>query len=218
MPQLFLASSIDNTINLLSDLAKIEPKTAKVIFVADAADPYLEQGEDISWVEDDKKAFLENGYNLLETDLENLEVTLSDLKSSSQTTPIILHFCGGHTLYLLNKIRKYNLVATIQNLVLTDQVIYTASSAGCMIVAPDLSVKKDLNDEPDTWVKYLSNFTNYTGLDLVDVLIVPHFNNLAYSKYHQEYVANSSFTTPLLFLSDNQAVWVENGKFRIVKK
>jgi len=78
--------------------------------------------------------------------------------------------------------------------------------------------KKDLNDEPDTWTKYLSNFTDYSGLDLVDVLIVPHFNNLAYSKYHQEYVANSSFTTPLLFLSDNQAVWVENGKFRIVKK
>jgi hypothetical protein len=37
-----------------------------------------------------------------------------------------------------------------------------------MIVAPDLSIKKDLNDEPETWAKYLSDFTDYSGLNLVD--------------------------------------------------
>ena len=142
--------------------------------------------------------------------------SVSKIDQTSTTT--ILHFCGGHTLYLLDKIRKCNLVATIQNLVLSDQIIYTGSSAGCMIVAPDLSVKKDLSDEPETWAKYLSDFTDYSGLDLVDFLIVPHFDNPAYSPYNQEYVANSSFNTPLLFLSDNQAVWVEDRMFEIVTR
>ena len=150
--------------------------------------------------------------------LKQVQEDKSVSKIDQTSTTTILHFCGGHTLYLLDKIRKCNLVATIQNLVLSDQIIYTGSSAGCMIVAPDLSVKKDLNDEPETWAKYLSDFTDYSGLDLVDFLIVPHFNNPAYSPYNQEYVANSSFNTPLLFLSDNQAVWVKDRMFEIVTR
>jgi dipeptidase E len=213
MPHLFLASTISETIKHLIHKANLNPSQTKVIFIADAAEPYKFNGEETPWIEQDRQAFLKEGFKVEEMNLEELSTLEFNQQKNSST---ILHICGGHTLYLLNKIQKCNLVATIQNLVSSDKIIYSGSSAGSMIVAPDLSVKKDLNDEPETWAKYLSDFTDYTGLNLVDFLIVPHFNIPEYSPYNQDYVKNSSFNTPLLFLSDNQAVWVENRKFEIV--
>jgi len=181
MPHLFLSSDISQTIKLFIDKAKIEPKNTKVIFIADGAEPYKFSGEDAPWIKTDRQAFLKEGFKVEEICLENLNKIIptipipdveanfnSPFSTSSDLNSFILHFCGGNTLYLLNKIRKCNLVATIQNLVLSDQIIYSGSSAGSMIVAPDLSIKKDLNDEPETWAKYLSDFTDYSGLNLVD--------------------------------------------------
>jgi dipeptidase E len=226
MPQIFLASDIIQTIKLFINKAKINTKQTKVIFIADAGEPYKFYGEETPWIETDREAFLKEGFEVVEMTLEEFGLETNKIlkqvqddktvSKKDQDSTTILHICGGHTLYLLNKIRKCNLVATIQNLVLSDQIIYSGSSAGSMIVAPDLSIKKDLNDEPETWAKYLSDFTDYSGLNLVDFLIVPHFNIPEYSPYNQEYVKNSSFNTPILFLSDNQAVWVEDRKFEIV--
>jgi peptidase E len=228
MPQLFLASATSETLKHFINKAKLNPSQTKVLFIADAAEPYKFKGEETPWIDPDRQAFLKEGFEVVEISLEEfvgeadkiLNQVHDDKSGDQDDTKLnkvtILHICGGHTLYLLNKIQKCNLVATIQDLVLSDQIIYSGSSAGCMIVAPDLSVKKDLNDEPETWAKYLSDFTDYFGLNLVDFLIVPHFNIPEYSPYNQEYIKNSRFNTPLLFLSDNQAVWVKDRKFEIV--
>ena len=216
MPQkLFLASSLNKTLPKLSDLANLNPVKTKVVFIQDAAIPYGNPDQ-LFWIKQDKKAFLKLGYQLEVINLRNFE-NRNDLENKINQFDI-LHVCGGNTLYLNYLFHKSGLFEIAQNLVKSERLIYTGTSAGSMIVAPDLfGLKDSLMEEMET--KYLEGITrnNYFGLNLVPFLIIPHTQNPDYINDNKKIVEKlSNYPCPTIWLKDNQAIWVEDNKFQII--
>ena len=79
----------------------------------------------------------------------------------------IIYISGGNTFYLLNELRKSCAAQAIKNAVKAGK-IYIGESAGAIIAAPDTRYAT-LMDENS------AKTSDFTGLNLVDFFIVPHF-------------------------------------------
>ncbi|MEI8123919.1 MAG: Type 1 glutamine amidotransferase-like domain-containing protein, partial [bacterium] len=125
------------------------------------------------------------------------------------------HFCGGSVLYLINLLREKGFDKLIIDFVRKDRIIYTGTSAGSMIVAEDL--KLSYYDPEETEYIDVKKMKDFSGLKFVNFLIIPHTNNKDFSKGNVEMVKYlSKFSQSLIFIYDNQAVWVEDDKFEIL--
>ncbi|MFH1175497.1 MAG: Type 1 glutamine amidotransferase-like domain-containing protein [bacterium] len=207
--KLFLASSFDKTISLFIERLPNINKRQKVLFISNASDHC--EG-DKWWVESDRNAFIENGFDLSEIDLR--DISKDDLSLQLNNSDI-LHICGGSVFYLLSLIREKELESIIKDAILKDKLIYTGTSAGSMIVAN--SVKSAfIEPEEKDFVKIIPDFN---GIDLVNFLIVPHCNNSDFIKDNIDTARYlPELKTPLIMLYDNQAVWVEDRKIEILEK
>lgn len=204
--KLFLASSFDETANLLKDKVPSINKM-KVIFVSNPAD---NAKGDKWWIELDRKAYEKLGCEINEVDLRNeTEETLRKHLEEGN----ILHVCGGSVLYTISLIKKRGLFDLIKEFVVNEKVIYTGSSAGSMICADDLSLCSVDPEEKEN----VGTITDYGGFGFVNFLIVPHCNNADFTEANIEMTkVMSKHNKPALFIYDNQAVWVQDDEFVIL--
>lgn len=79
----------------------------------------------------------------------------------------IIYVSGGNTFYLLSELRKSHAAQAIKDAVQAGK-IYIGESAGAVVAAPDTRYAT-LMDENSV------NVSDFTGLNLVDFFIVPHF-------------------------------------------
>jgi dipeptidase E len=206
MPKLFLASSFNVTITEFIRVAGIiNPQELKVAFIENAAEPYRGKIE-LSWVDNDREAFVQNKFNLTDIDLNNYKGDFTEFD--------IIHCCGGHTRYLLSIIHKLGHFNNIRSAILDKGVIYTGTSAGSMIASPTLFGVGRLDD--DLSEVFLES--EQVGLNLVDFLILPHFNNPEFIPTNYETIKSTDYQHPLVFLNDNSAIWVGGKKFQIINK
>ena len=102
----------------------------------------------------------------------------------------------------------------ITDAVRKNRIIYSGTSAGSMIVADDLSLTVFDPDER----RYLKEAKNYSGLGLVNFMVVPHCNNKGFVKGNKKMVENlPKASQALICIYDNQAVWVEDDKIKILR-
>jgi peptidase E len=110
-------------------------------------------------------------------------------------------------------LQKSGLAGVVVDAVRKGEIIYTGTSAGSMIAAKDVTLAQYDGGETE----YLNLISDYRALGLVNFMIVPHSNNPecveSYKKAMEHIVENK---TPLIFLNDDQAVFVEDDKFEIV--
>ena len=78
----------------------------------------------------------------------------------------IIYVSGGNTFYLLNELRKSCAAQAIKNAVKAGK-IYIGESAG-VVAAPDTRYATLMDENSQ-------NMSDFTGLNLVDVYVVPHF-------------------------------------------
>jgi peptidase E len=124
----------------------------------------------------------------------------------------ILHFCGGHTRYLLSRLHQLGQYESVRNAVIQNQVIYTGTSAGSMVVAPSLLGIGRLDDlDTESFAP-----AEQVGLALVDFLILPHFNDPETVPSNYESIKSTDYQHPLVFLSDNQAIFIRDGICKFV--
>lgn len=206
--RLFLASSFDETVDLLGQkVGSLGEKT--VLFVANAADNHT---GDRWWIKTDKDAFEKLGCKAQELDLR--VVSLEELSDKLDKADI-LHFCGGSVIYLASLIKDRGMVKPIVDAVRQDKVIYTGTSAGSMLVAEDLTMGI-YDPEEEAYAKATKD---YSGLGLVNFLIMPHADNRDFLESNKKTIEHlPENKLPLIFLNDNQAVWVEDGKIEILRK
>lgn len=209
--KLFLASSFDEVAQLLpKKLGSVEGK--KVLFVANASDNHT---GDKWWIKTDRDAFEKLGCKMEDLDLR--AVSSEELASQLQQADII-HFCGGSTLYLISLIKNRGLAQVITDFVGQDKIIYTGTSAGSMVPAKGLDLSIYDAEEKPYLEEAKGGDDHYAGLDLVNFLIIPHASNRDFLEANIETAKHlPENTTPLLFLNDNHAVWVEDEKFEILE-
>lgn len=204
--KLFLASSLDKTALLLKSL--LPKANCRVAFISNAADIYK---GDNWWIESDGKALREIGCEIVDVDLRQMtEESFSEVLKNVD----VVHFCGGSVLYLIGLIKEKKLKDLIVDFVKKGG-LYTGTSAGSMIVASDLLLSTTDPEEKD----YLgtAEIKEYSGLGLVDFLIIPHCNNPEFVAGNKDLVELMPQTNrPLIWLYDNQVVLVEDNKFEIL--
>ncbi|MEK7184598.1 MAG: Type 1 glutamine amidotransferase-like domain-containing protein, partial [Patescibacteria group bacterium] len=125
----------------------------------------------------------------------------------------ILHFCGGSVLYLISLIKEKGFAEMIVKAVKDDEIIYSGTSAGSMIASSDLRLSS-YDDEDAEFAKKMRDFS---GLGLVNFLIIPHVNNKDCTKSNLQMIEHlPENLQTLIFINDDQAIWVDDGKLEIL--
>ena len=135
-------------------------KKVKLLYITTASDG--EAYDDKSWMEEEFKTILEIGIlkeNITEYKIGE-PINLNDFD--------IMYMMGGNTFYLLDVIRKTNFANDIRNHIKSGK-IYVGSSAGSEILGNSIEVALGYDDNN-------VNMTDFTGLKIIDGLIIPHCN------------------------------------------
>lgn len=141
-------------------ISKEELYNKKVLYITTASDG--EEDDDKSWMIEEYKTILDLGINesnITEYKIGN-EINICDFD--------IIYMMGGNTFYLLDVIRKTGFDKIIVDFINKGK-IYIGSSAGSEILGNSIDVALGY-DENNV------NMIDFTGLKIVDALIVPHSN------------------------------------------
>ena len=141
-------------------VSKEELKSKKVLYITTASDG--EEDDDKSWMDEEYKTILDLGINesnIIEHKIGN-DINIDDFD--------IIYMMGGNTFYLLDVIRKTGFDKIIVDFINKGK-IYIGSSAGSEILGNSIDVALGYDDNN-------VNMVDFTGLKIVDALIVPHSN------------------------------------------
>ena len=141
-------------------VSKEEIKNKKVLYITTASDG--EEDNDKSWMDEEYKTILDLGFN---------EPNITEYKIGNEINICnfdIIYMMGGNTFYLLDVIRKTGFDKIIVDFINKGK-IYIGSSAGSEILGNSIDVALGYDDNN-------VNMVDFTGLKIVDALIVPHSN------------------------------------------
>ncbi len=200
MKKLFLASS---GLGALPEFLGKDPKDLKLVFVPTAANPYPNP----SWVKNDRKDLKKLGFKITEVDVEGK--SKSKLEELCKDVDVI-YIAGGNTFYLLDKVLRSGFDEIIKEKV-NEGVVYVGASAGACLVAPDIEPVK-YGDDP----KEAPDLETTKGLELVDFLVIPHFDEPQYQEGHTQLIKEYESKFKLIPLNNEQAVLVEGDEYKIV--
>ncbi len=191
----FLLTSIyANVAEQLPSLLTKKSEDTDVAFIATAADVY----EDKSFVEIDREKLVSQGFKVKEIKLETFEQIKTDLDGCD-----VIFVAGGNTFYLLQETRKSGFDSLLKDLLSTDK-IYVGSSAGSVLVGPDIGLIDTLDDPIEA-----PELKNYLGLSLIDFVVLPHYGKQKYEEKYQKIIQRAvekSIKTKTL--TDNEFVIV----------
>ena len=203
MKRLFLMSSAAVTLPKIIPYLSDIPSRLKVAFIPTAANPYSKK----PWIIEDREKLVEMGFSVYDFDLEDKnEIETRDFLQDMD----VIFVAGGNTFYLLEWAQKSGFDTVISELVKKGKP-YIGSSAGAVIAGPDIESVAEFDDPKE------ARLTATEGFGFVDFVILPHYkkekNNLQYEKVMGEFGSRYSFMP----ISDNQAIFVMNGKVEIVE-
>ncbi len=206
---LLLASIAGNFASYLAEKVTKEgknPSQLKTVFITTAANLY----EDKPWMDKDIQSFIDVGFVVERVDIA--AASESKLRTKLEQTEVCI-VGGGNTVYMLEKILEKNLVSVFRQRVQAGMV-YVGSSAGAVVAAPNISLETHFDDRSDA-----PKLESYDALNLCDVHVLPHWGS---AEIKEEYLQKLPFCyeqkTPLLTLSDEQAVEVVDGEMLVLEK
>lgn len=201
--KLLLTSLASETLSLVIPLLPNHPRNLKAVFIATAADPY--QGTEMPWLIADRDKLTSFGFSVTDYDLKNKHE--DDLRRDLSGYDLIF-VSGGNTYYLLNEVKKTGFNLVVREL-LRKGVIYVGSSAGSVIMGPDLNHLVTV-DHPEV-VKELKS---YESLNLIKLRLLPHYGRDKYLARHAKILKH--WGSNVLPLRDNQALIVNGDTINIV--
>ncbi len=153
---------------------------------------------EIDAVQNLSKEFFE--YDLRDKNAGDLE---NDLSSCD-----IIYFIGGNTYCLLDAVNKSGFRDFAPQFLKTGKSIW-GGSAGAIIHCPDIDYIRAM-DEPEK-----STLTDFIGLGLTDLYIMPHFNE---GKHYQEALdcIASNPDINIICLTDAQAIYIDGNRIEVL--
>lgn len=180
--------------------------SGKVAYIGDAARSY----GDAPWVRAERDALVAQGFDVVDlpiatTAIDQVERVLSEVDA--------VYVAGGETFDLLHVLRTTGAFELLKTKV-EGGLTYVGTSAGSVIAGPSIEPISPM-DSPDK----APDLHDYTGLNLVDICVVPHASGTipAYPvSIIAEIVAKYGEKYPLQLLRDGQALVVDNGAVTII--
>ncbi|GHT36009.1 putative peptidase Lmo0363 [Bacteroidia bacterium] len=201
--RLFLASFFSSSSKLFADFAKEDIIGKTVTFIPTAAIP-----EKVKfYVASDKKALQKIG--LIVDELEILTATNEEISDKLKKNDYIF-ISGGNTFFLLQELKR-----TGADKIIIEQIsagkIYIGSSAGSIILSPDIEYVKDLDD-----CSKAPELDNYLSLSVVDFYPLPHHTNFPFKKAVKKIISKYESTLKLIPISNSQAITVNGNKIEVI--
>src|SRR3989338_4978354 len=202
--ELFLTSSVHAVAHDIAKRVNLS-KANKLVFIDTAAEPKGER-DDLEWLKNDRKALVDAGFKVSDYTItgksrDQLETDLNEFD--------YIYLSGGNTAYLLEQSQKSGFVSLIKELVQKGK-IYIGTSAGSIIAGPRL---------PDYFADEDAELENNDGYGFVNFSLLPHWG---FEDFKERYLGErlkivyKDDQVPLLLLTDNQYVHVQNDHIKIV--
>lgn len=183
--------------NLKQEFYKLlnkEIENIKVLYITTAIDG--EDDSDTSWIAEEFKTILDLGIKK-----ENIKEYKMDHEPDLSLYDMI-YMMGGNTFYLLKKIRDTKFDIKL-NEAINNGIVYVGSSAGSIILGNtiELALAYDKNHV---------NLVDFTGLKLIDGIIVPHANR------KQEFIAEKreKYKDKIYAINDEHGVIYNNNEIK----
>lgn len=200
---LFLTSSVSFVAKDISNKINNIAKNKQLVFIPTASE--VEKG-DISWLDADRQALKDAGFLVEDYSItgQNQDDIHNKLRGAGSVC-----VGGGNTYYLLSQARKSGFDQIVKNLV-ANGLIYIGSSAGSLLVGPNIETSLD---DPKT----VPELTDYTGLDLIDVAVRPHWGSEYFlERYHREMDRLYNLKQKMILLRDSQYLYVKEDWYQVI--
>ena len=204
MKNMILTSSLYESIELVKKFLDKNTESKKILFIPTATnvDEYKK------YIHLTQKAFEDFGY-----EVENFDVSIFSENTAKEklSEAKIVFISGGNTFYLLQELKRKNLTSYLKERI-ENGLLYIGESAGSVIAAPDIEYASIVDDKT-----LATELNDYTGLNLVDFYIVPHFEEEPFVESSRNTVELYKDKLDLKLINNKEAILIENNNFTIIK-
>ena len=203
MKKLFLASSFKDVANIFADFEKdLKGKTVTFIPTASKVEKV------VFYVNSGKKALQKLGLIIDELDISTAP---NDEINSKLRNNDFIYITGGNTFFLLQELKK-----TGADKIIIDEInkgkLYIGESAGAIVTSANVEYAKKMDD-----VKKAPNLTEFSGLNLVDFYVIPHYTNFPFEKTVEKIIEDYSSKLNLSPISNKDAILVVDNKIDFIQ-
>ena len=204
LKNVILTSSLYESIELVKKFLDKNTESKKILFIPTATnvDEYKK------YIHLTQKVFEDFGY-----EVENFDVSIfsEEIAKEKLSEAKIVFISGGNTFYLLQELKRKNLTSYLKERI-ENGLLYIGESAGSVIAAPDIEYASIVDDKT-----LATELNDYTGLNLVDFYIVPHFEEEPFVESSRKTVELYKDKLDLKLINNKEAILVENNNFTILK-
>lgn len=146
--------------------------------------------------------------------VDELEISASSYETivNKLTRNDVIYITGGNTFFLLQELKR-----TGADKVLVQEIrkgkLYIGESAGAIVVSPHIGYSAEMD-----CVEKAPELSDYSGLNVVDFYVVPHYENWEMGKAAQKILDTYSGRLDLKAIKDNQAILIEGNTVKILQK
>ena len=201
---MILTSSLYESIGIVKKFLDEKAESKKILFIPTATnvDEYKK------YIHLTQKVFEDCGYEVENFDISSFSEEIVKEKIAESK---IIFVSGGNTFYLLQELKKKNLISYLKEKI-ENGLFYIGESAGSVITVPDIEYADIVDDKI-----LATELTDYTGLNLVDFYIVPHFEEEPFVESSRKVVELYKDKLDLKVINNKEVILVENNNFTIIK-
>ena len=205
MKQLFLCSYFAGVKELFRQYASEKQLDKQVLFIPTAGNVEDYRG----YIDKALLAFEDLGFQV-----ELLDISACDRETAQAKIfqSKLLYISGGNTFYLLQELKKKQLLPLIKEQI-ADGMVYVGESAGAIITAKDIDYNKIMDDKT---VAMELNGTE--ALNEVDFYVLPHLGEEPFVESAQATLDTYGAQLNLLSLNNHQAVLVEGEEVKVLEE
>ncbi|KHO15847.1 peptidase [Acinetobacter baumannii] len=196
MKNIFLTSSFADVYLDFKNTIKDSLVGKTVTFIPTASKP-----EEVTfYVDNDRLAFEKLGMKveILNIEQENYETIEKTLNKNDY-----IFISGGNTFYLLQELKKSQADKIISNLINQGKP-YIGSSAGSIVLAPDIEYIKTMDDSSKA-----PELSDTKAMGIINFSILPHFGNEPFSDITQQIFNNFHQKIVLVPLNNQQFIFID---------
>ena len=203
MVKLFLCSYFAAVSSFTPQFVGGDLKGKKLAFIPTAS--LFEEYTD--YVDEAKEAFENLGLNI-----EVLDVSSAPKELTERTLQRcdLIYVSGGNTFFLLQELEKSGAKTIIREQVNGGKP-YIGESAGSVIMAPNISYVKDVDDE-----KAAPQLKSFEGLGLVDFYPLPHYKSFPFEEVTEKMLVKYA-KLGLKPITNQQALFVNGNQTTLIE-
>ena len=183
----YLSKMVSNKIIFIPTAGNVEPYTG-----------YIDEGVEML-------KFL--GYELEIIDISKYDEDY--LKDKFSKTECIC-ISGGNTFYLLQELKKKNLVGLLFKRI-KEGLFYIGESAGAIIMSENIEYSQMMDDK-----SIASELDDYTGVNVFEHYVLPHIGEYPFEESTQKILENYQDKISLVAINNSEAILLNDSGYTVV--